>query len=182
MSEEEKEKAEDVAEKLRNGVYRSVDISGQKGYTSQAWANFLRIYEKEIPKNFAICKSCKQIYSLNGTRGIRNHSCSRLATASVGSRKIDAQFPVASVNLKESKKAFTKACSKFIATDLRPFNTVAGLGFEQLIQAAINIGASKGKVKASDIIPCRTTVTEQTRKAATEVREKVSTLVTLVIC
>ena len=69
-----------VREKLRTGAYTAKDMSSSKGFTSDVWKKFSRIYEKEIPLEFVICNFCKQIYSYSkplGTSGMHRHKCNK---------------------------------------------------------------------------------------------------------
>ena len=62
---------------------------------------------------------------------------------------------------RSSKQRFSSARSAFIAEDLRPYDILAGNGVSELIRAAIDIGASGGKIQASDIISNRKTVDQE---------------------
>lgn len=174
---EEKEKTlAEVKEKCESGEYKIVDVSHLPQYSSKLWKKFHRIFDnKKKPQNYVFCTDCK-VYlpyvGVQGNNGMRRHSCGK-SKPDEDCVEIDTHFAVVGANLKESKKKFTMACVKFVAMDIKAYNVVAGEGFEQLIQCAINIGASRKRVNASDIIPHRKTVANKTRKLALAVREKV---------
>uniref|UniRef100_A0A3B3T1Z0 HAT C-terminal dimerisation domain-containing protein n=1 Tax=Paramormyrops kingsleyae TaxID=1676925 RepID=A0A3B3T1Z0_9TELE len=69
-----------------------------------------------------------------------------------------------------------ESCAFFVASDICPYSIVAGPGFAQLIQTAIDIGASRGKIDASELIPDQRTVGRCTSELANRALEKHSKL------
>ena len=165
-----------VEAELKAARFKTVKVSDSK-FKSQIWKKFSRIQDgnnKDL--NFVACNTRERVYpysATTGTTGLKKHTCNRRDSAATSSGMITSFVNVSRVP-QSSKRRFSSACSAFIAEDLRPYNIVAGNGFSKLIRAAMDIGASGGKIQASDIIPNRKTVESRTKTLAASAREKVN--------
>jgi hypothetical protein len=151
--------------------------------TAEFWSAFLRIKNSnDVYEPFVQCIHCQQILSYeskNGTSSLNLHaqSCSkknadRLLTSPIQTymRKDISISP-------DNKRIVTIACAKFCAWDMRPFNCVNGIGFQQLCQALIDtvytMGMNRsGKPTAESLMPDRTTVSRTIKQLANEYRLK----------
>ena len=78
---------------------------------------------------------------------------------------------------KDEKSRITNACVNFPCQDLRPFETVGGAGFENLVQELFKLQHKhKALLKASDILPHPTTVSRQVADKAKNVKSELSTI------
>uniref|UniRef100_A0A3B3T3J7 BED-type domain-containing protein n=1 Tax=Paramormyrops kingsleyae TaxID=1676925 RepID=A0A3B3T3J7_9TELE len=147
-------------------------------FTSAVWKQFSLVVDKNGDRlNFAACNFCKEVYPYSadfGTSGLRNHKCSQLRRAAASSHSMTKFFDKKPSSADKVK--FKESCAFFVASDIRPYNIVAGPGFAQLIQTAIDIGASRGKIDASELIPDRRTVGRCTSELANRALEKLSKL------
>ena len=149
---------------------------------TEVWQNFglVQVRESEQFLSFAACRNCKQVYTFqsahkSGTSTLNAHlkEC-RGDTSNDGQRRMTQCFPAQKQKdpvSSEAKKLITEACVVLAAKDLRAFNLVSGIGFENLIRAAVNVGRNhKFAVDLSqDLIPDPKTVSRGISKKAAEV-------------
>ncbi|CAM4672842.1 unnamed protein product [Leuciscus chuanchicus] len=83
------------------------------------------------------------------------------------------KFLAKNVPLK-TKQAVTEKCVYMCAKDIRPFYFVQGDGFLELAQELINVGATRGRVAASSVLPSPNTVATHCRNLAEEKREELA--------
>ena len=155
-----------------------------KNKKSGAWNSFVRIHY--VPSNeyanFLKCKSCgsflKHHKSNSGTIHLRTQLTARSKTtgnenAVTISKTKQTKITAFGKPAKPSKSVlenFQQACLKFVVCDLRPLQFVEGTGFIQLVQTAIDIGATHGSCSVESLVPSRKTVK---RRMSTE-KEKVT--------
>lgn len=129
---------------------------------STVWKKFniIKDVRKKINLNFVQCVSCKKILSYSsksGTSHLLRHNCQKNIIEDEHSNKITNFFQKKnacdSATINTIKKELTVTLVKYCAGDLRPFESVAGSGFELLANKFIEIGSKHGKVDANKIIP-----------------------------
>ena len=64
------------------------------------------------------------------------------------------------------KEDTTKKIVNFVCKDLRPFETIVGLGFQELAQEFIKIGSIHGNIPIEELLPHPTTVSRNILKEA----------------
>jgi len=116
---------------------------------------------------FVLCHKCETLLKYNISSGIS--SLKRHADSGC-QKKENSERHVADRDL---KKRVTKLCVEMCAKDCRPFSTVAGEGFKNLAQELLDIGATKGKINANDLLPHPTTISRNVRAVTEGLREKV---------
>ncbi|XP_055351531.1 uncharacterized protein LOC129597860 isoform X2 [Paramacrobiotus metropolitanus] len=166
-------KREDVVSGLDGGTLSKVQATGASR-RSQVWEHFMEIHEVGsgdiLP--YVYCVSCKEVFkhiSRNGTSHLSSHirdSCRPVVVKSqpkITSFVQSGKAPVVSVT---AKTMVTESCVRFVAEDMRSFESVKGNGFIRLIQTAIDIGDQYGKVSAAELLPHPTTVSRNVESTA----------------
>ena len=127
--------AKAVHDKLKSGEYT---ISANKQGKSEVWRNFGYVNDENGRRtNFVACKACKQPYSHcrgNGTSIMKNHKCRSPTAATGATNNLFGPRPTTSSCSMDDKAKVTAAAAQWIASDLRPFNTIQGKGHLQYIQ------------------------------------------------
>jgi len=103
------------------------------GKKSGVWEAFGIIYDRNNVKlNYAACKSCNKVYTFKtstGTTTISKHKCpipaSEVVTAKVFFKK--------HIVTKQEKETMTAVAADYCTTDMRPFESLNGLGLKVLI-------------------------------------------------
>jgi hypothetical protein len=110
------------------------------------------------------CIKCKRVLSYDSTKGglggtshLRRHADSCNAGASANNPSIANFFKPSGVS-NAVKQQITEKCVQFVCRDIRPFQTVAGDGFQALVDALIMIGVKYGQVFASEVLPNQSTI------------------------
>lgn len=62
---------------------------------------------------------------------------------------------------------------KFVSRDIRSFETVSGVGFLELAQGLIDVGARAGRVDAQQLLPDPTTASRRLKKCAEDTRQSI---------
>jgi Hermes transposase DNA-binding domain len=110
--------------------------------------------------------------SKGGTSHLRRHADSCNAGASVNSPSIANFFKPSGVS-NAAKQQIIEKCVHFVCRDIRPFQTVAGEGFQALADALIMIGVKYGQVAASEILHNPTTISRNIETKYAEIKENV---------
>lgn len=155
----ETESAESVKHKVSNGVY----ITRERAGTSSAWDTFKEIYtaDGKTKLRFAQCKTCDKVLSHNsGTSSLIRHKCSV-------PRSVSAAVSVS----KQDRENITRSCVLMCASDIRPFETVAGKGFRTMAQNLVHIGAKYGNIDIDKVLPDPRTVSRNVHDVANRVRQ-----------
>lgn len=160
----------ELKEKLASGELILSDSSGK----SDIWENFKLIVNAETEKNVGHvqCQKCYNFFSYNsaksGTSHLRRHHCNKKPSSKV-TEFFKPQTP--SVD-KNEKQIVLQAAIKMCSKDLRPFDILSGEGFIHFAQTLINIGAKRGVINVSDILPHPTTVSRNTVETAEKLRRE----------
>jgi hypothetical protein len=168
---------DEILKKLRQNVYMSEAKEGK----NSLWQFFKSVYQivgtdkSYLP--YVMCARCEKILSYDSAKGgtshLRRHvdACAA-AKQTAGTTSLSSFFKTTSIP-KAAKDHITEKCVEFVCRDIRPFNTVEGEGFLDLAQALINVGVRYGQVNAADVLPHRTTVSNNVAKRAAELKESV---------
>ncbi len=139
------------------------------------WEAFGIVYARNNVKlDYAACKSCNKVYTFKtstGTATISKHKClvpaSGVATAKVFLKK--------HIVLKQEKETMTAVAANYCTIDMRPFESLSGLGFKALIQTALDIGSSStGQVTIDELLANPTTVNRNVDSRAQNGRKKLT--------
>ncbi len=133
-------------------------------------------------------KQCKSIFvykSKNGTSHLQRH----LKTCSEKTNKKGNQLTIEQIMgtkkiPKEIREEIINACVGMCVRDYRPFSTIDGVGFGELVEVLFRIGAKYGalkwKVKPHGVKPHRTTISNRAEAKEKSVREGVSQILAYV--
>lgn len=168
---------------LQNSIRISTSIPS-KSSKSDVWKRFKRIVVDNIPQDFAICDTCKCLYThtpKSGTKSLNRHICH----SPTGSNKRGPAKPLTDTKsdsiqtyfLKNvppyAKAALNKDIAFGLAKDLRSLRTVEGTGFKHMAQSLINFGATYGRQQIENNIQHRTTLRDRyIPEMCSETREK----------
>lgn len=126
-----------VKKKLLSGELKLKSVNAK----SAVWSTFGVVTDSNDKESaFVACKKCNHVLAYNkncGTSTMRRHKCAVISS--------DKQQPILNVNPiklppssttapKKIKDAIISGCVDFCCKDLRPFDTVAGSGFKDLIR------------------------------------------------
>jgi hypothetical protein len=145
------------------------------GKKSGVWEAFGIIYDhSNIKLDYAACKSCNKVYTFKtstGTTTISKHKCpipaSEVAAAKVYFKK--------HIITKQEKETMTAAAVDYCAIDMRPFESLSGLGLKVLIQTALDIGSSSiGRVTIDELLTNPATVSRNIDSRAWNGRKKLT--------
>jgi len=145
---------------------------------SDAWKYFTLLYYKDSDEftNYVKCKDCgtflKHHKAHSGTTHLAQHIkvCMKTnkgastSTSNVGTinntkqTKVTAYCAPKSGPPQSAKTKMHAACLQYVACDLHPLKSVEGKGLRNLIQAAIQVGATYGVLPAAELLPSRLTV------------------------
>ena len=150
---------------------------------SQLWKQFKKVKIDGDVVPFVTCNECRGIVKYtpsDGTGGLKRHAHRLVPTVNEGSTtqlKISAYATVSNANtavFTKTKKVVTEAAVTMCAKDIRPFTTIEGVGFKELTQQFINIGASYGRIPAEKVLPCSQTVSNHVYEKYQEVKTEVT--------
>ncbi len=145
------------------------------GKKSGVWEAFGIVYDRNNVKlDYATCKSCNKVYTFKtstGTVTISKHKCpvpaSEVAAAKVFFKK--------HIVTKQEKETITTVAADYCATDMRPFESLSGLGLKALIQTTLDIGSSStGRVTIDELLANPTTVSRNVDSRGRNGREKLT--------
>lgn len=172
MSQEEEVKInkEELLKKVKSGEYKTVSKDSSR---IDVWKYFKIIMDdKSNPVNFVICLKCDEILKydswITGTSSLTKHleACMKPTE-----ERITQFFNPVSIR-SEVKDQIADSAALMCAQDLRPFEFVAGAGLIRFAQDLINIGATRGKIDAKELLPHPTTVSRHVKLLADNHRIK----------
>lgn len=173
---------DEIKVKLARGDYKIVENDSSRA-TSDIWKKFGLIADEEnnIISGYAGCKACCKVFAFDskklGTSSLRKHvdSCKRSTESVAASSSIDRFFSKSlSTPRREDKEAIAQLAVKFVSRDIRSFETVSGVGFLELAQGLIDVGARAGSVDAQQLLPDPTTVSRRLKKCAEDTRQSIT--------
>jgi len=159
--------------KSNGGLY--VIRNNGPGKKSGVWEAFGIVYDRSNVKlDYVACKSCNKVYTFKtntSTATISKHKCpvpaSEVAAAKVFFKK--------HIVTKQEKEMMTTATTDYCTTDMRPFESLSGLGLKALIQMTLDIGSSStGRVTIDKLLTNPTTVSRNVDSRAWNGREKLT--------
>ncbi|CAF3864395.1 unnamed protein product, partial [Rotaria sp. Silwood1] len=161
--------------------YKSVfkTCSKPKLATASWWNTFVRITdEKENIIPFVQCLKCLSIFSYEANKtGSSTHRSHAQYCFGGGAPSPSRNQDISTLINKNknmfagAKSAFTEACAKFCAYDLRPFEIVNGYGFEVLCQSILDLAHQHPHLtEARSIISDPTTISRRVKNLAEEHR------------
>jgi hypothetical protein len=111
------------------------------------------VYDRNnIKLDYATCKSCNKVYTFKtstGTATISKHKC-HVPTSKVAAAKVLFKKHIVT---KQEKETMTATAVDYYATDMRPFESLSGLGLKAHIQMALDIGSnSTGQITIDEIL------------------------------
>ena len=138
---------------------------------SECWTSYSQIYYSNNPQDYIVCLQCKCVLKWvkdHGTRVMTHHNCpksktvlSTTTTTPTRQRSISSYCTQPST-LKECpliQKRITEACVEYCAVDARSFESVRGIGFQNLAKQLVNAGATLGtSIDISKLLPHPSTV------------------------
>ena len=165
-----------VADALKSSVLRLKSTA--PGSKSAVWKNFSLVEDehgKDLP--FAACKHCHVAFSFtgrqSGTSTLRRHKCSKLRDAS--QPPITLMAPCKKTITQADKDIARNASVDFVCRDLRPFVTVQGEGFIDMIQRLFELQhKSTSLLDARLLLPHPTTVSRCVGDKAAKVRSNLA--------
>lgn len=149
---------DEIRQKIRDNLYTTkgkfVDGNVSKRFKSPIWGICDEIYDESNQKitNAIFCVKCKMVFKYdtrsNGTSQILNHGCLK----NDNQTKITGFASTKNVTISSSDKKNVKdAAVKFCTKDLRPFESLNGDGFFDVVRTCIQIGAKYGILEDEDI-------------------------------
>jgi hypothetical protein len=100
--------------------------------------------------------TCLSIYIYNsrdGTSSMSGHTCSRAATATSSSNNLAVWASKRGMPTDSTKANMTNALVNMCSWDIRSFSSMEGVGFENVIHTALDIGfASKTPLLVEDLL------------------------------
>jgi hypothetical protein len=146
--------AQQIEHDLKSNGGEYVIRNNGLGKKSGVWEAFGIVYDRSNVKlNYAASKSCNKVYTFKtstGTATISKHKCpvpaSEVAVVKVFFKK--------HIITKQEKETMMVAAADYCATDMRPFESLSGLGLKALIETALDIrSSSTGRVTINDCLP-----------------------------
>jgi hypothetical protein len=123
-----------------------------------------------------LCIKCKRVLSYDSTKGgrshLRRHADSCNAGVSANNPSIANFFKPSGVS-NDVKQLITEKCVQFVCRDIRPFQTMAGDGFQALADALTMTGVKYGQASASEILPNPTTISRNIEAKYAEINENI---------
>uniref|UniRef100_A0A1A8LDQ2 BED-type domain-containing protein n=1 Tax=Nothobranchius pienaari TaxID=704102 RepID=A0A1A8LDQ2_9TELE len=167
---------EDIKRKIAKGELKSVNNTKGK---APFWIKFDIITNlQNEPTGFVQCVLCKAVLSYDskktGSSHLRRHlqrSCGGGGPGGGDRQQSVSDFlSFAKPPPERMKSEVANKCVNFCCMDIRPFETVAGVGFRELAQELINVGATHGRISANEVLPNPTTISRRCKIMASEMR------------
>uniref|UniRef100_A0A1A8EL94 BED-type domain-containing protein n=2 Tax=Nothobranchius korthausae TaxID=1143690 RepID=A0A1A8EL94_9TELE len=168
---------EDMKRKIERGELKRVNNTKGK---APLWNKFDIITSlQNEPTGFVQCVVCKAVLSFDskktGSSHLRRHlqrSCGGSGESGSGDRQqsVSDFLSFAKPPPERVKSEVASKCVNFCCMDIRPFETVAGVGFRELAQELINVGATHGCISANEVLPNPTTISRRCKMMASEMR------------
>jgi uncharacterized protein involved in tolerance to divalent cations len=169
---------DDIRRKIREGIYTTATMDSAR---NELWKFFVGVsatVDGEVTKiPYVSCIRCNTVLTYNSKTGGTSHL--RRHVDGCGSKTGSSSCPGIGSFFKSSgvpasvKSDITEKCADFACKDIRPFETVSGVGFIALAQSLINIGVKHGQVSASDVLPHPTTVSRRVHDVAEKLKKDV---------
>ncbi|CAF4865399.1 unnamed protein product [Rotaria socialis] len=162
----------------------------QSDSTSKIWNYFSIIHVNNVKQNYVFCNACKSIISykiVTGTGGMQKHiaSCGKISKNRVEQKeaKITQYFNSSKTKAKavsiKQKNKITNALAEFVVIDGRPFETVNGLDFTNLIECVLTTGRTlleSSNVNANDLTADSRTISRNIDKMYEKRKSQLITL------
>ncbi|CAM4912018.1 unnamed protein product [Rotaria socialis] len=162
----------------------------QSDSTSKIWNYFSIIHGNNVKQNYVFCNACKSIISykiVTGTGGMQKHiaSCGKISKNRVEQKeaKITQYFNSSKTKAKavsiKQKNKITNALAEFVVIDGRPFETVNGLDFTNLIECVLTTGRTlleSSNVNANDLTADSRTISRNIDKMYEKRKSQLITL------
>lgn len=131
--------------------------------------------------SFIACSKCSHVIKYNARNGTSNALIHiQKHEKSENESTIDNYFVKQSVTISSTdKQCLIESAVKFVSKDLRPFAAVEGEGLQDFARSLWNMGSKYGcvtKEEISNVIPCRSTVSNQVRKIANTKKIQMSSI------
>lgn len=158
-----------VEDNLRSNVYitRKRPCNSK---SSKVWQIFEQIVNTQpedddtenldvcLVEGFVFCSVCKQVLphsEKNGTNQLLRHKKQHEGNSQnqqSDNNSIANHFPIVNKKFGQELRSQVKdTTTQFVVSDGRPFNTVKGIGFINLLALFTQIGAKKGKLTTNEI-------------------------------
>jgi len=125
---------------------------------------------EQISPDYVACTSCMELYGkTTSTATLGRHKCKMISSQSTiemyGVFKNKKRLPS---NVKDET---INKCVKYCSLNIRPMLAIKGLGFREICQFFLDIGAKYGSIDLNDILPHPTTVSRHIISTATQIRK-----------
>lgn len=155
-----------ILDKILSGVY---SLSPRRKGKSFIWNILSQVLKEDgsIVEDFVYCRSCRKILKCvgNQTSNLSRHKCCQAL------KQPNTLKPVSTPDKTEALSVL----SKWVVEDCRPFSSVSGSGFKEMVKFFIKIGATYGEcVDVDDMLPDATTIARKCQKEADEKRAEIS--------
>ena len=142
----------------------------QTAKSSPFWSFFQQVFYKKVKQDVIRCDKCQSILihrSIDGTKVMSNHlkACKLKNQSDTNQQNLDVYFSSKNLTSRripsQVKKLITDACVEFAFLDNRPFKTVKGDGFVNLMEKFFVAGqqlSGLSGVQVADLLPNPTTV------------------------
>lgn len=162
-----------ILEQIWSGAY---SLSPQRKGKSFIWNILSKILKEDgsTVEGFVYCRSCRKVlkYCRNQTSNLNRHKCCQTL-------KQPNLRPVSTPDKKETLNVL----SKWVIEDCRPFSSVSGSRFKEIVKHFIKIGATYGEcVDVDDMLPDATTISRKCQKEAEECKANISKELKEVVC
>lgn len=163
---------EEISQNLKTGAYTIITKIRKQKNLSPVWGTFgqIKFSQNTLIKGKVACRTCFAVLNYHyswGTSNLLNHqqSCENQKNAK-------GDLVEGSV-LSDIRRDVKNDVVKFMCQDLKPFKTISGNGFKNLIDKIITVGARFGdSLTAHEILPHPTTVSRAIPEVANDHRMK----------
>jgi hypothetical protein len=145
--------AQRIEHDLKNNGGEYVIRNNGPSKKSGVWEAFGIVYDRSNVKlDYAACNTCNKVYTFKtsiGTATISKHKC-HIPTFEVTVAKV---FFKKHIVTKQEKETMMAVAVDYCTTNMRPFESLSGLGLKALIQTALDIGSSStGRVTINELL------------------------------
>jgi hypothetical protein len=167
--------AQRIEHDLKSNGGEYVIRNNRPGKKSGVWEAFGIVYDRNNVKlDYAACKSCNKVYTFKTSTGmatISKHKC-HVPASEVAAAKV---FFKKHIITKQEKETMTVAAADYCMTNMRPFESLSGLGLKALIKTALDIGSNSiGRVTIDELLANSMTVSRNIDSHARNGREKLT--------
>lgn len=133
-----------LEKQFRSNDSRLVAQSPKKRKRSEHWTHFKEVNYDGQSTGFAQCTKCKSfIPSKSGTASLKNHRENCRSSTPSGTRSVSSLMAKATMN-QVQKNTIYDSLVRFVLQDARPFSTIEGEGFLQLLTKVSQLSSSQG--------------------------------------